>query len=139
MFGQVTSAKRRYVRRLAVLMTLYIVLLYAAVTLFHHHPPHGPAAYALAIAPALPIIGMVWAVMRMIVEETDEYVRLLHVRQALVATGFCLTIVTVWQFLQNFDLIPSGDSGFGAAFIWFVGLGVGDLYNRVTLGSGGGA
>ena len=55
---------------------------------------------------------------------------MLHVRQCLFATGFCLTIMTVWEFLQNFDLVPPGNGGFGAAFFWFVGLGFGALYNR---------
>ena len=138
MIGQVGSAKRRYVLRLAVLMAIYIALLYVAVSQFRHHRPDGLFAYALAIAPALPVIGMFWAVMRLIVEEADEYVRMLHVRQALVATGFCLTIVTGMEFLQNFDLMAKGNNGFGAVFIWFLGLGVGDLYNRLTLGNGAG-
>ena len=65
------------------------------------------AAYALAIAPALPIIGVFWAVMRLLVEEPDEFMRMLLVRQCLVATGFCLTIITIWEFLQNFDLVAA--------------------------------
>ena len=131
-----SPASRRYVIRLFVLMSIYIAVLYATVSLFRHNPPHGPIAYALAVAPALPVIGVFWAVMRLIVEETDEFVKLLHVRQCLVATGFCLTIVTVWEFLQNFDLVGKGNGGFGAAFFWFMGLGVGDVYNRLTMGSG---
>ena len=67
----------------------------------------GLAAYALAILPALPVIGVFWAVMRLLVEEPDEYLRMLLVRQALVATGFCLTIMTIWEFLQNFDLVAA--------------------------------
>jgi hypothetical protein len=136
MFGKTGSAMRRYVQRLAVLMSIYIACLYLAVSQFRHHHPSGFVAYVLAIAPALPIVGMFWAVMRLIIEETDEYVRMLYVRQALFGTGFCLSIVTTWDFLQNFGLVAKGDNGFGAAFVWFVGFGLGDLYNRLTLGSG---
>jgi hypothetical protein len=136
MSTKMSPATKRYLLRLAGLMTIYIAILFVAVSLFRHHRPAGLAAYTLAVAPALPVIGIFWAVMRLIVEETDEYLRMLHVRQALVATGFCLTIVTVWEFLQNFDLVAKGNGGFGAAFFWFMGLGVGDLYNRLTLGGG---
>ena len=96
-----------------------------------------PLAWPLAIAPAIPVIGVFWAVMRFIVEEKDEFIRLLIVRQCLVATGFCLTIMTVWEFLQNFELVPLGNGGFGAAFFWFMGLGIGAIYNKLTMGTAG--
>ena len=54
-----------------------------------------------------------------------------------MATGFCLTVMTVWEFLQNFDLVPPGNGGFGAAFFWFMGLGVGAIYNKITMGTAG--
>lgn len=133
-----SPAARRYTLRLAVLMSLYLALLLGAVWLFRSQRPEGIVAYVVAIAPALPVIGVFWAVMRFIVEETDEFIRLLMVRQALVATGFCLTVTTVWEFLQNFDLVGKGNGGFGAAFFWFMGLGLGALYNKFTLGTTGG-
>jgi hypothetical protein len=130
-----SPAIRSYLIRLFVLMTIYIITLFAAVTAFKSHAVSGIAAYALAVLPALPIIGVFWAVMRLLVEESDEFIRMMHVRQSLVATGFCLTVMTIWEFLQNFDLVPQGNGGFGAAFFWFMGLGVGALYNRITLGT----
>jgi hypothetical protein len=130
-----SPAIRMYLIRLFVLMTIYIITLFAAVTAFKSHAVLGIAAYALAVLPALPIIGVFWAVMRLLVEEPDEFIRMMHVRQCLVATGFCLTVMTIWEFLQNFDLVAPGNSGFGAAFFWFMGLGVGALYNRMTLGT----
>jgi hypothetical protein len=126
---------RRYVIRLIVLMSIYIVTLFVAVRTFRADAVHGFPAYALAILPAFPVIGVFWAVMRVLVEETDEFLRLVHVRQCLVATGFCLTVMTIWEFLQNFDLVPPGNGGFGAAFFWFIGLGVGAVYNRLTIGA----
>jgi len=133
-----SAAMKRYILRLFVLMMIYIASLFAAVTLFRNGGISGPLAWALAIAPALPIIGIFWAVMQLIVEETDEFIKLLHVRQCLVATGFCLTVMTIWEFLQNFELVPPGNFGFGAAMFWFMGLGVGALYNKLTLGTTGG-
>lgn len=132
-----SPATRRYLVRLVVLMSIYLVTLFVAVRLFSAEAVSGAAAYALAILPALPIIGVFWAVMRLLVEEPDEFIKMLIVRQCLFATGFCLTIMTVWEFLQNFELVAQGNGGFGAAFFWFVGLGFGALYNRVTLGTAG--
>ena len=132
-----SAATRRYVVRVATLMSLYVVVLVGAKLTFQALAPTGPLAWALAVAPALPLIGVFWAVMRLLVEESDEYIRLLFVRQCLFATCFCLTIVTIWQWLQNFDLVPAGNGGFGAAFFWFIGLGFGALYNRLTMGDWG--
>ena len=132
-----SPAIRRYVIRLAVLMSFYLVALLGASRAFRADLVSGPAAYVLAVIPALPIIGVFWAVMRLLVEEPDEFLRLLLVRQTLIATGFCLTIMTIWEFLQNFDLVPPGNGGFGAAFFWFVGLGVGAFYNWLTVGTTG--
>jgi len=128
---------KRYIRRVASLMALYLVAVFVARWTFTNAQVEGVPAYALAIAPALPLIGVFWAIMRYITEETDEYVRMLVVRQCLFATGFCLTIVTIWQWLQNFDLAQPGNGGFGAAFFWFIGLGAGAVYNKLTLGDWG--
>jgi hypothetical protein len=132
-----SPATRRYLIRLSVLMTLYLITLFTAVYAFKHHLISGVAAYPLAVLPALPVIGVFWAVMRLLVEEPDEFIRMLLVRQALVATGFCLTVTTVWEFLQNFDLVAPSNGGFGTAFFWFMGLGVGALYNKLTIGTAG--
>ena len=132
-----SPALRRYMYRLLAFIALYLVALFTAVTLFRDGAVSGLPAYALAVSPALPIIGVFWAVMRFMIEEQDEFIRLLLVRQCLVATGFCLTIMTVWEFLQNFDLVPPGNGGFGAAFFWFVGLIVGGIYNKLTIGTAG--
>jgi hypothetical protein len=132
-----SPAIRRYMIRLIVLVSLYLVTLFAAVLTFKANAVSGVPAVVLAILPALPIIGVFWAVMRFLIEEPDEFMRMLLVRQCLVATGFCLTIMTVWEFLQNFDVVPPGNGGFGAAFFWFIGLGFGGLYNKLTVGTAG--
>ena len=132
-----SPALRRYLIRIAVLMCMYLVTLFVAVKLFKAGAVTGVPAYGLAVLPALPIIGVFWAVMRVMVEEPDEFLRMLLVRQCLFATGFSLTIMTIWEFLQNFDLVPPGNGGFGAAFFWFIGLGFGGVYNKLTIGTAG--
>jgi hypothetical protein len=131
-----SPAVRRYVSRLSVMMVLYVALLLAAGWTFRQAPDLGWLAWPLAILPALPVIGVFWAVMRLLIEEPDEYLRMLFVRQVLIATAFCLTVMTIWEFLQNYDLLPPGNGGFGTAFFWFAGLGVGAIYNKLTTGAG---
>ncbi len=137
MTRKMSPAAKRYTLRLAVLMSLYLVLFFAATWLFRHDRPSGAFAVVLALAPAVPIIGVFWAVMRYIVEETDEFQRLLLVRQCLFASGFSLAVVTVWEFLQNFELVAQGNGGFGVFFFWAMGLGLGALFNKVTMGTWG--
>ena len=137
MMGYRSDAIRRYVLRLAVLMVIYLVTLFVAVMLFRTNTLSGLPAYALALRPALPVIGVFWAVMRLLVEEKDEFIRMIHVRQCLFATGFCLSVVTVREFLQNFDLIQPGNGVFGVVFFWAIGLGLGAVYNRFTIGAAG--
>jgi hypothetical protein len=128
-----SPAIRRYLKRLAGFMLVYVALIFTAGYLFRHHPPQGLTAVALAILPALPIVGVIWTIFRLLAEETDEYMRMLFVRQALFATGFCLTVMTVWEFLQNYEVVSNDTHGFGTTFVWFVGLGIGALLNARDL------
>ncbi len=121
---------KRYTRRLITMMTLYAVALVGANMGFRHAHPTGVLAYLVAVLPALPIMGVFVVIGRLLVEMRDEYVRMLLVRQSLVATGFALSITTAWGFLEGFGLTPHMP-GYYAAVIWFAGLGVGGGFNAV--------
>lgn len=127
-----SPAMRRYLRRLLGFMVAYVGLIFAVGYTFRVAPPTGALAGIVAVLPALPILGVFWTIARLLAEETDEYMRQLLVRQMLFATAFCLSIMTVWEFLQNYDVVPPGNGGFGAAFFWFMGLGLGGLWNALA-------
>ena len=129
-------AQRRYVLRIAISMAFYLVFLTVALRFVGSGRVTGPLAYLLGALPGVAVIGVFWAIGRLLVEETDEYQRMLLVRQTLVATAFSLSIATVWGFLENVGLVPHVDA-FYIAILWFAGLGVGGLVNRLTLGDGG--
>lgn len=129
MRARMSPAMRRYLKRLTICMAIYVVLIFTAGWLFRHAPPAGVLAYPVAVLPALPLLATFWTIFRLLAEETDEYLRMMLVRQSLFATAFCLSIMTVWEFLQNYDVVPPGNGGFGAAFFWFVGLGLGGMWN----------
>lgn len=131
-----TPAWKRYNWRVLWLSLVYVLFLLSAVYGFKHRLFSGPLAYAVAILPALPIIGIIGAIGRYLVEERDEYVRMLMVRQTLWASGFSLSAATIWGFLESFGLIGRVD-GYYVVIAWFLGLGVGGVVNKLTLGDGG--
>ncbi|MDP9162912.1 MAG: hypothetical protein M3N06_02320 [Pseudomonadota bacterium] len=129
-------ARKRYVVRVAISMLAYIVTLMLAIRLVRDGHMTGPVAWLLAALPGLAVSGVFWAIGRLLVEETDEYQRMLLVRQSLVASAFALSIATVWGFLENAGLVGHVDA-FYVAILWFMGLGVGSFVNALTLGRGG--
>ncbi|MGN6849541.1 MAG: hypothetical protein ACTHJK_08735 [Sphingomicrobium sp.] len=131
-----TSAWKRYNWRVVWLSLVYSALLIAAVYGFKHKLVPGSIQYLVAILPALPIIGIFVAIGRYLVEEQDEYIRMLMVRQTLWATSIALSAATIWGFLENFDLVGHAD-GYWVSICWFFGLGVGGIVNKLTLGDGG--
>ena len=131
-----TSAWKRYNWRVVWLSLVYAAFLLIAVYGFKHQLVPGALKYLVAILPALPIIGIFGAIGRYLVEEQDEYVRMLMIRQTLFASAFTLSIATTWGFLDNFGLVGHVD-GYWVAILWFMGLGFGGIYNKLTLGDGG--
>jgi hypothetical protein len=131
-----TPAWKRYNSRLIWLSLLYCAFLLPAVYGFKHQLVPHSVAYLVAVLPALPIIGIFGALGRYLVEEQDEYVRMLMVRQILWASGLTLSLATIWGFLDNFGLVGHAD-GYWLLVIWFIGLGLGGIVNKLTLGDGG--
>ena len=131
-----TPAWKRYNWRVVWLSLLYAAALLIAVYGFKHHLLSGDLAYGVAVLPALPIIGIFAAIGRYLVEEHDEYVRMLMVRQTLWASGFALSLATIWGFLESFGLAGHIESYY-IAVAWFFGLGLGGVINKLTLGDGG--
>ena len=129
-------AWKRYNFRLIWLSLLYAAFLLPAVYGFKHQLVPHSAAYLVAILPALPIIGIFGALGRYLVEEQDEYRRMLMVRQILWASGFTLSVATVWGFLDNFGLVGRVD-GYWIIVVWYFGLALGSIVNKLTLGEGG--
>lgn len=126
--GPPSTAQSAYMRRFVPMMTIYVLLLFGAVWLGKAYHPTGLAAVALAILPALPLIGVVWAMGRLIIEESDEYLRSLTIRQILIATGFMLSVTSIWGFLESADQVPHLPL-YWAFILWCFGLAVGSLVN----------
>lgn len=126
-----TRATRRYNVRVTVLSLLYSAFLIGAVYAFKHHMVGGPVAWVVAVLPALPIVGIFAAIGLYLVEEHDEYVRAMTVRQTLWASGFALSIATIWGFLESFELVHHVEA-YWVSVLWFAGLGLGTCANRLS-------
>ncbi|WP_404334770.1 hypothetical protein AB2M62_14235 [Sphingomonas sp. MMS12-HWE2-04] len=118
-----------YFRRVVVLALTYVALLFAANWLYTHYTLTGPLAVIVALLPALPMVGMIVAIGRLILDEKDEYQRMLHVRQMLIATGLTLSVCSIWGFLEEFNQVPHVPA-YWAFIVWCAGLGFGTLYNE---------
>lgn len=128
--GCATAAGLAYNRRMLPLAAAYVVVMLGAILMHERLHVTGPALYLIAILPALPLIGIVWALGRFLVEETDEYQRSLAVRKMLVATGVLLVVATIWGFLEQFGLAPHLPA-YWCFIVWCFGLGVGAGWTKL--------
>lgn len=94
-------AARRYLLRMAVAMSAYVAVLVVSLTLLRSRELQGPLLWLIAVAPAIPIMGVIAAMGAHVVEMTDEYQRMRQVRAMIIATGMSLSIFTVLGFLEN--------------------------------------
>lgn len=106
----------------------YAVSLTVAIYTIRHQLVGGAPAYVMAILPALGIIAIIAAMGRYLVEEQDEYLRLLAARKMLWATGIALSGATIWGFLESFALVGHVEA-YNIAVLWFGGQGIGSCIN----------
>lgn len=134
--GAVTTAMRRYNRRFLGASALYAVAMIGAGSAAGYVPAASPLMWGLAILPMLPAFGMIWAMMRYLAEETDEYQRHRAVNAAIIGLGLVLVIGTGWGFLETFGLVPHVWAWWVFP-AWAIGLGIGMAWTERR--SGGGA
>lgn len=118
-----TPAFRRYQQRVIASALVYAAALCAAVWLFKHHVPEGTLRYVVAVAPALPLVGMIASMGLFLKEEDDEFQRTLMIEQMLWGTGGALVLASVWGFLENFGLVDHLEAYWGVV-AWFGLFGV---------------
>lgn len=96
----VSPAVRRYHLRFWPLMGTYVAALATVRVVLRRAAPEEPWIYLIALAPALPLIGVVLVIGRYLVEEQDEFRRNLLIQAMLWGLGFLLSTTTVWGFLE---------------------------------------
>ncbi len=130
------EAQRRYKRRVMLFTALYLLSFGILTLATKASEPEGAWRGFLAVLPALAVIGIFWAIGRLIVEEQDEFMRMLVVRQSLIASGLSLSAASVWGFLESADVVVHVDA-YWWPVSWFLGLAVGAVMNRIDYGAWG--
>lgn len=130
-----TPAMRRYVRVHIALSVLYIALVLMASLFIPDDAAPTPMVIAFALLPGLVVLGWIWNMGRLLVEMQDEYLRMLEVRKMLWASAITLSICGGWGLVELFAAIPRLPVFFVFP-IWCVGLALGQLINRFTIGDG---
>lgn len=97
-----SAAGRRYTSRFFPVMAMYVITLFFAAWYIPRFHPSGPLVYAIAVLPAIPIIGIIAVVGLYLAEEKDEFQRTVLVQSMLWSMGLTLATTTVWGFLENF-------------------------------------
>ncbi|RZL78955.1 MAG: hypothetical protein EOP66_07570 [Sphingomonas sp.] len=123
-------ATKRYNRRMIGAMLSYIVLLFGVQRAFDLDAMHGPARWVLAALPGLPVAAVFWLIGDMILDMRDEYLRLLEVRKAMIATGVTMTLVSILGFLEMLGGAPHLPL-FYVPVLWFGSLGIGQCANML--------
>lgn len=136
--AKMKPAMRRHLISIAGSMIIYGISLTAAEVLVERGGLTGPAAWAIAATPGLCVGALVFFFARLVIEEQDEFIRLLYVRQGAVATVVSLTIAGVWGFLERYVGLPAIEA-FWWPTIWCFAMPLGMIYNKITMGTVGGA
>lgn len=121
--GTQTSAVSAYNRRFMMATFGYLLGLGIAITVAKRFELTQAAAFAIAMLPALPVLGMIWAMARYLIEETDEYLRHRSVIASLFGLAALLGIASFWGFLETFGVAPHAQ-GWWAVPIWAVAMGL---------------
>ena len=129
-------ASFRYLTRMAITMAFYLITLFMAEHFVEDRGVTGPLAFFIALLPGLSFAGVIWIFGALIVEEKDEFFRLLYVRQGLIATGVAFTLAAVWGFLETYGQVAPV-AAFWWPTIWCAGIGVGAIANKIQYGTYG--
>ena len=131
-----SPAKRRFIRLHLILSVLYVALVLLASWFVPDDAQATPMVLFWAALPGLVVVGWIWNMGRYLMEMEDEYLRLLEIRKILVATGLTLAVSAGWGVIELFAAVPRLPVFFVFP-IWCLGLMVGQIVNRLTLGDGG--
>lgn len=132
----ISRARRRYTWRLAAAMAAFLLTFALAEYGIGHGGATGATATLLALLPGCCVAAVFWALGRLLIEETDEFRRMLLTRELLIATGITMTVVTIWGFLAEYQILPYGHA-FYPVWLFFFAQGIGGIINKLTFGSTG--
>ena len=124
-----TEAGKRYRRRMSICSWAYVAALLLAIAGYKELHLTGALAYAAALLPALPLIGMFASMGLYLREETDEFQRTVQIESSLWATGGVMVLCAGWGFLEMFRLVPHMEA-WVLVPVWALLLGFANVFIR---------
>lgn len=131
-----TPALRRHVRVHLALSAAYVALVLLAALVIPEGAWPTPGVILFALLPGLVVLRWIWNMGRLLVTMEDAYLRMLEVRKMLWASAITLSICGGWWLIELFAAVPRLPVFFVFP-IWCVGLALGQLIDRFTLGDAG--
>jgi hypothetical protein len=125
--GCSTVASVGYWRRMVLFGSLYALDLGIAIAVDEAVGVRGWFTVLFALLPTLPILGMIWAMGRYLVDETDEFLRHRAALAALIGLGVLLAVSTFVGFLERFGLNLHPEGWF-ALPVWAMGMCIGQAW-----------
>ncbi len=131
-----TTPNRLFLVRLATAAAIVAFSIGGARHLIRQGTLEGPLLWALAVIPGLAMVGIFYAYGMLIIEQKDEFIRMLLLRQLIIGTGIALSFAIVWGFLEEFGLVAH-IYPYYVAVAWLLGFAFGGLVNKITYGAWG--
>jgi undecaprenyl pyrophosphate phosphatase UppP len=103
---ELTPAQRAHTRRVLWLLLAYAIVLPPLVWIRANTAIAGYIPMLMAVAAALPVLGIFASWGRYLSDERDEYQQSLALRRIAVATNATMGAAVVWGFLQAFGAMP---------------------------------
>jgi hypothetical protein len=100
MVEQRVASKRRYERRVWSTWAIYVVVLLVSKWLLENSALTGSVKYLIAVAPAAPLVAVIFFVGQLMYGKEDEFQRALWAEAMLWGTSITLAATTVWGFLE---------------------------------------
>ena len=135
-FNFSSKPNRRFLFRLAGSAAVFALSVTAAKHLIGQGFVDAPLVWVFALIPAIAIVGMFYACGMLIIEQKDEFIRMLVLRQLVIGTGIALSFAAAWGFLEKFGLVEH-IYPYYFVIAFFGGFGFGGLVNRITHGAWG--
>jgi hypothetical protein len=118
-----TPAQRAHTRRVLWLLLIYAIVLPPLVWLRATTSVAGYIPLLMAIAAALPVLGIFASWGRYLSDERDEYHQTMTLRRIAIATNATMGAAVVWGFLQAFGVMPLIEA-YWVPFVWVVIQGI---------------
>jgi hypothetical protein len=107
---------RTYVVRTVLFMSGYVAIMIGVIS-GAFDDITAPGSYALALAVTAPVVGQLWAVLRLM-RDADEYVAGTVARPFIIGATAAIAIITGWGFLTEFAGTPAMPAYLAYPLLW---------------------